>query len=572
VDSIGDTCAEPSGRRARTGGLSVLLPLVIAAAAAIAHAQGLRGEFLNWDDDRNFLQNPDYRGIGPAQWRWAWSTYHLGVWQPLAWLLLGAQHVAFGMNPLGYHATSLAIHALNAVLVYFLCRQVLRLHGGMGSTTTDHRCAWASASAAILFAVHPLRVEAVTWVSCQPYLPAVAVYLVAVMVHLRAVERRVDGSISRPAWLATFLLYVVALCFKAVAISLPAVLLVLDIWLLGRWKRGRRGRVLAEKIPFVVVAAVTSLWAIAAKDYNESRVPWREFDSVVRLAQSAWGVCFYLWKSAWPSGLLPYYRLPDDLRLTTPAYLLSAGMVLATTVTLLLIRRRTPRLLATWLCYLVILLPNLGVVQIGQQLAADRYSYLAIIAPMTTLAAGFRKVSHVGRQAGMSLVILSVLVPTTILTRLSWRQTAIWKTSESLWSTTIEADPACAVAHCNLGEALLRQDDLPAASKHLSTAIDLDPQFCFAYTNLGVLLCQARQFEEAAQCGEHVLSIRPSLKGLDLARAHAMLGQAYAGLRKDDLAWMHTRIAERLGLPEAAKMIEYLSSVSQEPSTKPAAR
>ncbi len=572
MHTAGDTRHGSSGKRPQAHWLSALLLVVIVAAAVVAHAPGLRNEFLNWDDDRNFLQNADYRGIGLAQWRWAWSTYHLGVWQPLAWMLLGAQYVAFGMDPLGYHATSLAIHALNAVLVYFLCRQVLRLHGGVESTSENHRIALASASAAILFAVHPLRVEAVTWVSCQPYLPAVAVYLVAVMVYLQAAVKGHCGGISGRAWIATFLLYVVALCFKAVAISLPAVLLVLDIWLLGRWQRGRRARILVEKIPFMLVAAVISLWAIAAKDFNESRVPLREFDAIVRLAQSAWGVCFYLWKSVWPTGLLPYYRLPGDLRLTTPTYLVSAIVVITATLTLLLLRRRARKLLAAWLCYLVILLPNLGVVQIGQQLAADRYSYLAIIPLMIVLAAGLTKAGHVGMQTGMALVIPAVLVTTAMLTQLTRQQAAMWKTSESLWTATIKADPGCAVAHCNLGEALLRKGDLPTASQHLSTAIDLDPQFCFAYTNLGVLLCQARQFEQAAQCGEHVLTIRPSLKGLDLARAHAMLGQAYAGLRKDDLAWRHTRIAEQLGLPEASKMIEYLSGVSREPSTKPVAR
>lgn len=550
----------PSHRR-----LSALLIAAIVVAAILAFAPGLRSEFLNWDDDRNFLDNPDYRGIGAAQWQWAWSTYHLGVWQPLAWMLLGAQYAVTGMNPVGYHATSIALHALNGVLVYFLTRRILRSLGG-SVPSGEFATQLASAAVAILFVVHPLRVEAVAWVSCQPYLPSVAAYLGAILVYLGSGKSVQGSDIPRRRWAVVIGLYIVALCFKAVAVSLPVVLLVLDIWILGRWRRGNRIRIIAEKAPFFVIALFASLWAMSAKDYNESRVPFHELDFVVRFAQSAWGVWFYLAKTVWPSGLLPYYRLPDDLRLTSPIYALCAVAATLMTIGLFLARRRAPGLLAAWLCYLVILLPNLGVIQIGLQLAADRYSYLAIIAPMIALGWLLRLMMRDRKRAipvGIAVVMIAAL-----FTRVTWQHLSLWSTSERLWTATIEADPQCAVAHCNLGEALMRKSQFTEASKHLSTAIDVDPRLCFAYANLGALLCQVRKFDDAIHCGEYVLAAQPGLKGKDLARTHAMLGQAYAGIRRDDLAWRHTREAQRLGLPEASKMIEYLSSVSKEPTTR----
>ncbi|MBI5764680.1 MAG: tetratricopeptide repeat protein [Planctomycetes bacterium] len=550
----------PSHRR-----LSALLIGMIVIAAIIAFAPGLRSEFLNWDDDRNFLDNPDYRGIGAAQWQWAWSTYHLGVWQPLAWMLLGAQYAVAGMNPVGYHTTSIALHALNGVLVYFLTRRILQGIGGrIGSD--DPATQLASAAGAILFVVHPLRVEAVAWVSCQPYLPSVAAYLTAILVYLRSGDFAQGSNRSHRRWATVLGLYIVALCFKAVAVSLPAVLLVLDVWLLGRWRRGNRVRLVAEKVPFFLVAVVASLWALSAKDYNESRVPFHELDFVVRFAQSAWGIWFYLVKTVWPTGLLPYYRLPDDLRLTTPIYALCAVGVTLITIGLILARRRSPALLAAWLCYLIILLPNLGVIQIGLQLAADRYSYLAIIAPTVALAWLLRFALRDGKRVVSACV--AVILIASLFTRATWKHLTLWSTSERLWSATIEADPKCAVAHCNLGEALMRKSQFTEASKHLSTAIDVDPRLSFAYANLGTLFCQVRKFDEAIHCGEYVLQAQPGLKGKDLARTHAMLGQAYAGIRRDDMAWKHTREAQRLGLAEASKMIEYLSTVSKEPATK----
>jgi tetratricopeptide (TPR) repeat protein len=602
------------------------MAIALLGVTAAAFSPGLHGEFLNWDDDRNFTDNPSYRGLGLQQVRWAWQTYHLGVWQPLSWILLGLQYEIGELDPVIYHRASLALHALNAVVFYWLALMLLRTARSIGNTdfrgrespSSDcgpdaptaglHLCA---AAAALLFATHPLRVEAVAWISCQPYLPAALFYMLAVLAYLRGHRQTTTTEHShgpapslrtqapqttRWGWLAVALVcYLLAVASKAVAVTLPAVLLILDVYPLRRWG-GRRsaaernsarprggsswvlpGHVWIEKLPFFAVAIVISLWAAAAKDYSQSRVPFSSFDADARLAQAAYGVVYYLHKTVVPTDLIPYCRLPEGLSLSNWRFGLRAAAVVAITIGLIALRRRWPAALAAWAAYVLILLPNLGMVQISQQIAADRYSYLAIMPLMLLLAGGLFGLWQSRRSRRWALrggLLVGVLAATTGLLFLSRAQTLVWRDSTTLWTETLATDPDCAVAECNLGVALLAAspggNDDPApyaeASRHLSRAIDLRPDFAFAYGNLGTVLCRAGRPEDAIFSFERALALGADLAARDLAKIHAGLGEAYAALRQDDLAWKHTRQAQRLGFTEANKMIEYLRKFSKEPS------
>jgi len=559
------------GPVSRRGGLVTLaLPAAIAAAALVAYLPSLDGEFLNWDDDRNFLENEAYRGLGWAQVCWAWSTYHLGVWQPLSWMLLGLEYAIGGLVPRTYHLTSLLLHSAVGVALYFLILAVLRRSQEDAVPTSGMK--FAACVAAILFVAHPLRAEAVCWISCQPYLLASLLCVLAVLAYLRA-HRPAEATAY--GWLAVcFVFFLAALASKAIAVSLPAILLILDAYPLGRiggragWKSSETLRALAEKIPFFAVAVVVSRWAVAAKDFADSRAPLHDFDTATRLAQAAYGAWFYLLKSAAPLSLTAYYRLTEDVHLANWRYGAAAALGLAAIVMLFASLRKRPGVAAAGAIYLVVLTPNLGLVQISQQLVADRYAYLAMIAPSVLLAALLVRQGDIPRSAsvaGRAMIGVSVMAAMVALVVLSRRQARTWLDSETLWRTVIAADADCSVGHCNLGEALAARGRFVEASRHLSRAIDLDAELAFAYTNLGAILCQARDFDEAIACGQKALSIRPGLRGMDLARTHAMLGQAHAGLKHDEPAWRHTREAQRLGLKEAEKMLEYLSRVSREP-------
>jgi hypothetical protein len=550
-------------------GLVVLTSILAFGAATSA-------PFLNWDDDRNFVANADYRGIGADQFRWAWDTYHLGVWQPLSWLLFGVQWQVGGLQPLVYHGVSLALHALNCMLFYLLLRRLLSPNPQNSNVPPDGAIDFAAIAGTVLFACHPLRVEPVVWISCQPYLPAVACYLLSILAYLQVYS---DPHRPRYVWyLASFGCFAAAVMFKAIAVSLPAVFLILDLYVLRRREAGanapraRWTTLLLEKLPFFLVLIPVSAWAVAAKDFNESRVAWADIHLGERVAQSAYGIVFYLQKTLLPIGLSPYYRIADDLALTTGRYVICIIMSASVTIVLFLRRNRSPRLLAAWLAYVVILLPNLGVVQFSQQLAADRYSYLGIMPILAVVAAAiadlWRIASHRPSTRPALVIALTVLCLANIYGSRSYARH--WLDSLSLWQRVLDLDPDCPVAHCNFGDALLREDRTAEASRHFAAAIDLDPNFSFAYANFAALLVRAGRLDDAVFAAQRALAKDSPLRGRDLARAHAILGEAYAAQRRDDLAWHHTLLAKELGFAEAQKMIDYLSRFSSPPTTRPA--
>lgn len=546
--------------------------MLLAAAITIAFRPALDGAFLNWDDDRNFELNEQYRGLGAAQAEWAWNTYHLGVWQPLSWLLLGAEYAIGGMNPRVYNAFGLLLHIVNAVLLYFVAVRLVRLARPAGEGAGDPAVQIGAAAAALLFAVHPLRVEAVAWKSCQPYLPAVCVYMLAMLWYLRGGE---DGGEAR-RWSrigGAFVLYLVAVMFKAVAVTLPAVLLLLDIWLLRRmggkagWFNRRALGVWLEKIPFLAVAILVSIWAAAAKDYGGSRLPMVDFNADAQFAQSAYGAVFYLMKTLWPSGLHAYYRLPDGVSLAAWPYGFCAIVVLGVSVAAFVLRRRVPGLLVAWLAYFVILLPNLGLVQFSQQIAADRYGYLATIPLFVLLAGGLARLFCGLRKQGSAwrfAAAACLLAICIALVAKTWAQSKTWQDSKILWQRVLSYDPDCAVAECNLGTAHLMEGRHREASRHLSRAIDLCDGFAFAYANFGTLLLDGGRYDEAIACYSIALEGAGDLNAADLAKVHAGIGEAYASLGAVHKAWEHTIEARRLGFAPADRMLERLKPLLDE--------
>lgn len=601
--------------------LCILLILGLIALTWTSFAPGLNGEFLNWDDDRNFVDNPAYRGLGMEQLVWAWRTYHLGVWQPLSWLLLGAQYTfgealgVGGMNPAIYRCTSLVLHTVNAVVFLLLTVNLLKLARAIPTRVDpDARrdrtppTAWVYISAGVaaaLFAVHPLRVEAISWISCQPYLPAALFYMLGVAAYLRYVRAARPGQVG--VWFSmTLMCFLLALASKAVAISLPVVLLILDVYPLrrlgggdsasgnrngsplppgqGRGLQGISGRafransggeglasgalrglrLLAEKLPFFLAAIVVSAWAAAAKDYNDTRIPFSAAALNARMAQSVYGLIFYLIKTVAPWDLSAYYRLPVDLSLSVWRYGAAAAGIAAVTLVLVALSIVLPRLrslAAAWFAYVIILLPNLGLVQISQQIAADRYSYLAVMPLMILFAGVLLKLIELTRlRARISPVVLvgAMGLAIGLMARTTRRQTLVWNDSASLWRAVLAIDPDCTVADCNLGAALLSQGDFGAASRHLSRAIERDADFAWAYSNFGVILLQAGRFEDAVVAFEQALAVRPPLRDLDRAKTHAGLGEAYANLRRYDLARQHALIARDLGFDRAERLLERL--------------
>src|SRR3989454_4341878 len=497
-----------------------LVPVLVALVTFAAFLPALHNQFVNWDDDKNFLDNPYYRGLGWSQLRWMWTT-HLGHYIPLTWMTLGLDYLLWGMNPFGYHLTNLLLHAANAVVVFFV---VCRLLARALPSPSEHGYALAVSSgvAALVFAIHPLRVESVAWVTERRDVLSGLFYLVAILLYLRACE---GGARGRGWYWLSVAAFVLALLSKSMVVNLPVVLLILDVYPLRRlggavgWWSAPARRVYVEKIPFVLLAAAASAVALMAQLSHNTMVSVVQLSALGRLALSVYGLSFYLWETVAPVNLSPLYELPPTVNPWAPPFLLSYGLVLAITAIVLAFRRPLPGLLAAWVAYVVVLLPVLGIFQSGPQIAADRYTYLASLGWAILVSAGV--LSHWRRRPFLFTGLAAcVLFGLGILT---WNQVQVWRDSEKLWTHALATYPKSPIAENNLGNVRADQSKLAEAIEHYRQALDINPEHASAHYNLGNVLAQQGKLAEAVEHYRRALKIKP-----DFAEALNDLGNALA--------------------------------------------
>jgi protein O-mannosyl-transferase len=516
----------------------IAVPLVLLVIAAFVPA--LDNGFVNWDDDKNFIENPHYRGLGSAQWKWAWSTFWLGVYQPLAWLLFELQYVFWKLDPRGYHLTSVILHATNAVVLYVLAVTLLVRSRPDLLHKSPWACSVGAGLATALFAVHPLRVEAVAWASCQPYLPCALFSMLAILAYLAAFA--VDSS-PWWAWLvSSFVLFVAALLSHAVAVSLPAVLLILDVYPLrrlgtgrGRWFGSAARPVWFEKAPFVMMSIVFMGVAIAARSRALAFV--QQNDAPANVAQVCYGIWFYIFKTVLPLDLVAVYPSPKEIDWLAPLFILSVVGTLAMSVASLFLRQRWPGLLAAWLSYLVILAPNLGIMRISEQIGADRYSYIATLGWVIVAAACLCRLGQAysrSRPGAMGIIVLA-LGALVALIPLTWNQCRTWRDSMTLWTHALTHGAGdSSEVHNNLGVELSRLGKFDLAEAHYNTALRLEPNYIAAHNNLGVELARQGKFEAAAVHYAEALRLKPGY-----IAAHNNMGVALNHQGKFEAAEAH---------------------------------
>ena len=410
------------------------------------------------------------------------STFWVGVYQPFAWLLFEIQYACWKLDPRAYHATSLFFHLANAVALYALTVALLTRCRSDCSQESPWVCSLSAGLASALFVVHPLRVETVAWASCQPYLPCALFSMLAVLSYLRAMPA---DSRPRRRWLVcSNVLFVAALLFKAAAVTLPVVLLILDVYPLrrfavgaGRWFDGSARPILLEKVPFVLMSLLFMGLAVAARSHMLMLT--NDYAASEGLAQACYGIWFYILKTVAPHDLIVVYPLPGETNFL--AYPFSAAILatLAFSAGLVLLYRRWPGLLAVWLSYLVILAPNSGVMRNNNfVIAADRYSYLAMLGSVILAAAGLCRLLRMSsrRNRGAIAAMAVCLGALPVLTFMTRNQCRTWFSSETLWAHAVShGAKSSSVAHYNLGVALKNQGSNQAALAHFAEALRLDP-------------------------------------------------------------------------------------------------
>ena len=523
---------------------SWLVPVLIAVVTFAAFLPALHNQFVNWDDDKNFLENPHYRGLGWTQLSWMWTT-HMGHYIPLTWMTFGLDYLLWGMNPRGYHLTNLLLHAANAVVFFFITRRLLT-RALPSPSERGHALTVSAAFSALVFAIHPLRVESVAWATERRDVLSGLFYLSAVLAYLRACDREERG---RGWYWGAVALFAGALLSKSMAVNLPVVLMILDVYPLRRlggsigWRSKPARRIYVEKIPFVLLAAVASAIAVMAQFSIHAALPLAQLSVPGRLAVSAYGLSFYLGKMIVPVNLSPLYELPRTVSPWAMPFILSFGLAIAITAIVLSLRRRMLGLPAAWLAYLVVLLPVLGIFQSGPQIAADRYTYLAGLG--WAILAGAGLLSSWSRLP-LLLIGLVVFIPVGLGT-LTWNQVHVWHDSKTLWAHALAIDPNSSVAQNDFGEALAQQGKLAEAIEHYRQALNIKPDYADAHYNLGGALAQQGKLADAIHHYQRALQITPGD-----ADAHTNWGGALAQQGKLAEAAEHYQQALRIKPDHAA--------------------
>jgi protein O-mannosyl-transferase len=536
------TLSKPVADQAQWSLLAPGLAVVISAVTCGAFLGILANGFVALDDQENFLNNVDFRGLGLAQLQWAWSTRLLGVYQPLAWILLEAQYVAFGLQPIGYHAVSIVLHALNAALFFYVITAVLsRIFA-----KADRTVLVMSALAALLWAVHPLRVEVVAWASCQPYLPCTTFLLGSVLTYLQASTKPI-GSRGWLNWYITSLvLFLAAGLFKAPAMTLPVVLIILDFYPLRRisaklWSSEAVVQTWAEKTPYFVISIVIASSALWGREHSARRVVSSIFE---RFMQPAYGLGFYLLKTVMPLNLTPENFVPEPFGPFDTPFVVAAVALVLVVAAVIYIGPRYPGVATAWAIYAVVVSPNLGFLPIGEYLVADRYSYLATMSFFALGAGAMTRLARVGRQILIQMVVGAA---TVALIGQTWAQCRVWHDSQSLWSHDLALGSAReAGLKTNLGAELYHLGKIQEGLKFLREAADLQPDLYVAQTNLAKALVQQGRFAEAETYAAKAVQLQPND-----SEARHLLGLAV--LRQNRIKEAEVQLREAIRLASGPK-------------------
>ena len=467
--------------------------------------------FIHYDDMLYVTENRHVQGgLSWGNVVWAFTTYHASNWHPLTWLSLMFDYELFRLNPAGYHWTNVLFHIANTLLLFLVLN---RMTGAI----------WRSGFVAALFALHPLHVESVAWVAERKDVLSALFWMLSMYAYIFYVER---PGVKR--YLPVLVCFSLGLMAKPMLVTLPFVLLLLDYWPLGRTplsvvsrqssvegeachyrvslEKSAAGRLVVEKIPLIVLSIFSSIMTFFAQQSGEAIAPLRHLSVMERIANAFVSYSGYILKTFWPTDLTVFYPHPG----TWPVWQVSGSVLLFVGITVFVLWRvRSYSYLGVgWLWYSGTLIPVIGLVQVGSQAMADRYTYVPLIGLFIMISWGFsdliKKWRH--RKAFGGLLSGAVL---TILMILAWFQAQHWKNSITLFEHALRVTEGNYLAHNNLGMALKEQDKLDEAMAHFHSAIQIKPNYEPAYNNLGFVLTLQGKTEEGILFYLKALEIKP---------------------------------------------------------------
>jgi protein O-mannosyl-transferase len=484
----------------------LIVCLLLAAAVLATFSPVLRDNFVGYDDPDYVTNNPHVAsGLSAANVAWAFASAHASNWHPLTWISHSLDCTLYGLNPAGHHLTSLILHIANTILLF------LWLSGlAAGAPGANGR----SAFVALAFGIHPLHVESVAWIAERKDVLSTFFALLTLLAYSAYVRR---PNVARYSVVA--LAFAASLASKAMWVTLPLLLLFLDWWPLGR-------RAFREKIPLALLSALAACAAFWAQSAGASVSALDRLPLGLRLSNAALSYVRYLGKTVWPLDLAVFYPFPNSI----PAWQTALCLLALAAITALAIRLRLshPWIAAGWGWYVVMLLPVIGIVQVGMQAMADRYMYAPLVGLL--IAAAW---TVAGTPAGKSMALRTgAILLLAAWAALTWRQCLVWRDGLTLFQHAVEVTQGNFVAHDNLGVELDRRGRADEALAHYREALRIRPGDRNASENVaqanfaaGARLLQEYKFREAVDRFHEGLRLRPNN-----ALAHAYLGLAQASL------------------------------------------
>jgi Flp pilus assembly protein TadD len=470
--------------------------------------------FVNYDDPAYVYENPRVlAGLTADGVGWAFTTFECGNWHPLTWLSLQLDCTLYGgPKSGGFHLTNVLLHTVNTLLLFL----VLGRMTGM---------VWRSAVVAALFALHPLHVESVAWVAERKDVLSTLFWMLALVAYLFYLKR---PGLRR--YLLVMLALVLGLLAKPMLVTLPCVLLLLDYWPLRRWQSAAScHHLVQEKLPLFALVLASCAVTFCAQLHGQAVAPFEAFPMTARLGNALLAYTAYLGKMLWPLGLAAYY--PHSGASASVAQTLAAGLLLvALTVLVLGPGRRWPYLAVGWLWYLGTLVPVIGLVQVGGQAMADRYTYVPLIGLFVLLTWGATDLATAWRLPRPYLVAAALLV-LAACAALTWNQVGCWKSTRHLWERAALVTENNVLAHMNLGVCYQDEGRISDAKSAFENAVTIAPHLAEPHVNLGNVFGDLGLWARAEREYRAAIDLAPQLAG-----AHFSLGNALAQLGRREEA------------------------------------
>ena len=512
--------------------------------------QTIKFPFINFDDPEYVYEVPEINsGLSLHNLQWAFTHWPSTNWFPLKNISHMLEFQFFGSNPGAFHFTNVVLHAIATVLLFLVLKKMT------GSI-------WRGAFVAVIFAIHPLRAESVVWIEERKDVLSGLLFMLTLAAYFHYTRKR---SAARYATMS--ILFAAGLLSKAMLVTMPAILLLLDYWPLARVTDFRKSwPLIREKIPLFVMSALGAY--LTSRGIAPAHSAADQLPSLARLGNAFVSYLVYIWQTIWPANLGIFYPFPQNgLPIWQP--IVAAVFLLAITLTVFALRKSRPYLFVGWLWYVIMLGPVIGIIQVNLQAHADRYTYLPQIGLSLMIAwsvADFLKTSDVEhrtqnaecrslnsmfdvRRSMFGVCFLAIVVALTVTAR---AQVSYWRDSETLWTHTIAVTKDNYFAHASLADLLMRRGRVNEAIEHSEEALRIRPNDADAQNNLGLALLQTGDVKRAVAHLEKALKIDPGHMNAEVNLAWILSTEVDDSMRDGPKAvQLAEDVARRAGHPNA---------------------